>query len=136
MSDRLVKWEDRRRDQMSATNNLMLTFGIAICGYLADKVITDKDFLLIGELKCGFTFAFLSVIFGALLTISRLYDFKYTVKKIREEEDNGKTTKMETYKSCADNFGKISWVLFWGQILTLMSSIVFLYLYISNLIKH
>ena len=86
MSARVQNSDENRRKQFFVTNNLLLTFGVTICGYLANRVIETKV-QLVGEMNYGFVFAFLSVIFGVLLTKSRLLDFRYTAKKDQLRKD-------------------------------------------------
>ena len=149
MSATVQNSDENRRKQFSVTNNLLLTFGVAICGYLANRVIETKV-QLVGEMNYGFVFAFLSVMFGVLLTISRLLDFRYTAKRDRLNEklsDGEKAGKNETqikdekknkiraecYAMIAHKLGKISWCLLTLQIGTLMLSITLLSIFVTNL---
>lgn len=140
--ERLEKWEDRRRTQLSVTNNLLLTFGIAICGYVIDKLITGevpKNCLLVVGLYASAA----SVFFGTLMSVTRLLDYRYTVKKIRledkdlaEETDETKKAeirqKMTCYKLVAQKLGTASWTMLWLQMGAILLSILLLSIFISR----
>lgn len=81
---RHIRWQDYALTQLGYTNNIIITIAIAFFAYSIDKTYLSK-FSFHGEfdLKMFFyvfsiLFILLSIIFGALTSLSRLYDFKIT----------------------------------------------------------
>ncbi len=135
--DRHTKWQGLRRDQLSLTNNLFLTFGLAICGYLSVYFLDNKK-----PLDCcvvwGYTWVCVSITAGTLVAVSRLYDFRFTAKKIWREELWLKKSLAEDLKKMKRNkcayriFGCISWILLIAQIVSFLIGIIYLYVYVKK----
>lgn len=87
-NERYRFWVDKRVAQLSFHNNLLLTVGIAIIGYFWKErnsvyrhILIDSSLPVDGTvvLFClGITAATFSIIFGFILSMSRLYDLRLT----------------------------------------------------------
>lgn len=116
--EKFVRWTDYRIQQLSFSNNLFIALSVASIGFLiSEKPIDYCAKMLIVILLS------LSLFAGIAATITRLYDFKYTVKKIRSKDPS--------YKKITDSLGCATWALFHVQvILYVVASISFLFCYI------
>ena len=106
---RYIRWQDYRIKQLSFATNLFLSFAIASLGFtinlkLAGKV-QDPLFLVPVIEYFG-----ISAVLGAISTISRLFDFRYTARKIK----NGGNFNKFMAKYC----GFVTWATFYFQVVT------------------
>lgn len=126
-ADRFIRWQTNLRNQVSFTNNLLLTFSVGILGFIFNILADGKivfDCISRHQIDIGLIFILISIVIGILTTISRIIDFRLTLKKIKLElEKDGNLEKIKWLKK---TFGKITWFLFYGQILSL--TIGFLYI--------
>lgn len=107
--ERYVRWQSYRITQMSFTINLFISFSVASIAYainLKFKSIPHGNIPLDITI---FLWAFSAAI-GVLSSISRLLDYRYTAKKIK---DGGGAFNSFMSKYC----GPVSWGCFWAQIL-------------------
>lgn len=115
---RLVKWEDLRRNQLAATNNLILTFCVASLGFIASNYFPC---LTHWALRFGFISLIISIISGTALSLSRLYDYRYTADMIRMEKEEvnsniSKKTEINDLKAANKWLGKLTWKFLWVQL--------------------
>jgi len=122
INDRFVRWQTILRVQVSFINNVLITISIAITGFII-SLIGDPEFNLICCQKIFFTFGlllvFASIWFGLIAAISRLKDFKTTLKKIKSEKEGIALSELEEMKELMARYGKITWFLLYSQIITL-----------------
>ena len=107
--ERYVRWQDYRISQLSFSINLFLGFAIASLAYVINLKLGKSSLnpdILVFIIKWWSW----SAVLGCVATVSRLLDFRYTAKKIRE---GGKFNSF-----MAKTLGPITWGMFWGQILT------------------
>lgn len=107
--ERYVRWQNYRITQLSFSINLFLGFAVASLAFAINLKLGDNPKnpeLLVSVIKWWAWSAF----FGCIATISRLLDFRYTAKKIR---DGGGFNKVMA-KWC----GPVTWGMFWGQLIT------------------
>lgn len=128
-NERFVRWQTNLRNQVSFTNNLLLTISIGICGFFFNLVIKE-DFTISDTFRAGIYILLLSVFLGIIANISRIIDFRLTLKKIKTEFDN--KSNIEDLKYWARTFGKVTWILFYAQIASLFISLIFLSKFIYN----
>lgn len=126
-ADRFIRWQTNLRNQVSFTNNLLLTFSVGILGFIFNILADDKmtfDCISRHQIDVGLILILFSVIIGVLTNISRIIDFRLTLKKIKLElEKEGNLDKIKWLKN---TFGNITWLLFYGQILTLTIGFIYL----------
>lgn len=119
--ERYVRWQHYRITQLSFSINLFLGFAVASLGYLTSILIgSEKDNEM---LECVLLIWSWSTIAGCLATLNRLYDFKYTAKKILK--------KNRCNSLLAAHLGKVTWTLFHLQIiLYLWGAYIFIFKYV------
>jgi len=120
-NERFIRWHAVLRDQLTFLNSLLLTISVGIIGYVF-SLLNSQDFNLICCQKVFFTFGiiliFISFLMGLLTAISRLLDFRTTVKKIREETKSSDQGDLKELKELMDLYGKTTWIFFYSQIIT------------------
>lgn len=118
--DRFTRWQSVLRQQVTFTNNLLLTISIGISGFMFG-ILNSKEFEIYCEeekiIKYGLLFILISVTFGIITNFSRLIDFRLTLKKIKQELKNELIST--TNKTAMKVFGNITWFLFYSQIITM-----------------
>jgi|SRR5690625_291108 len=126
-NDRFIRWHSNLRQQVTFTNNLLLTISIGITGFIFNLLNNISLNLICYNkqlFKIGLILTILSITLGVLTNISRIIDFRYTLKKIKKELEN--ETDLSKLKSIKKVFGNITWFLFYSQILTLFIGIILL----------
>jgi len=107
--ERYVRWQNYRINQLSFSINLFLGFSIASLAYVINLKLGKSSInpeILVFIIKWWSWSAAL----GCVATVSRLLDFRYTAKKIRE---GGKFNSF-----IAKTLDPVTWGMFWGQIIT------------------
>mgnify|MGYP004702830613 CR=1 FL=1 len=125
--DRFVRWHSNLRQQVTFTNNLLLTISIGITGFIFNLLNTENlDLNCCNKqlIKIGLIITIISIILGVLANISRIIDYRFTLKKIKKELEIG--TDLTKLKSLKKVFGNITWFLIYSQILSLLSGIIIL----------
>lgn len=121
-NERFVRWQAILVNHVSFVNNLLLTISIAIVGSLI-SMLSESEFRPICVSKLFFTTGlftiFSSSVFGFIVTISRLADFRKTVKKVKGEASGSSKTELHTLKVQMKIYGKITWCLLYIQIGTM-----------------
>lgn len=87
-ADRFIRWQTNLRNQVSFTNNLLLTFSVGILGFIFNILADGKivfDCISKHQIDIGLIFILISNVIGILTTISRIIDFRLTLKKIKLE---------------------------------------------------
>ena len=126
-NDRFIRWHSNLRKQVTFTNNLLLTISIGITGFifnLLNNVSLNINCHNKQLIKVGLILTILSITLGVMANISRIIDFRYTLKKIKKELE--KETDLSKLKSMRKVFGNITWFLFYCQVLTLLIGIILL----------
>jgi hypothetical protein len=125
--NRFVRWQAVLREHVTFLNGLLLTITIGIIGFLI-SLLGKSDFKLIHYQKIffsiGLIISFFSAIVGITASISRLFDFRATVNKIKNEIGGVKRTELGDLKILMNLFGKTTWTLFYWQIITLLLSVL------------
>jgi hypothetical protein len=120
--ERYVRWQDYRITQLSFSINLFLGFAVASLAYAINLKLNPEsqhNELLVFIIKWWSW----SAGFGCAATISRLLDFRYTAKKIK---DGGAFNAF-----MAKWLGPITWGAFWGQLFTYVAGV---YFFISGIV--
>lgn len=131
--DRLAKWEDNRRSQLSFTNNLLNTFGFVGLGFIVK--LSRPHYYYNWSLISTFCLLAFSLLFGLLLTICRLLDYRYTCEKIRNEKKNIENPSdefrnaMNKYRCYYKICSKLTWLFLTLQIISIAASFFFFFLY-------
>lgn len=121
--ERYLRWQGYRITQMSFSINLFLGFAVASLAYAIDLKLGDnlKNTELLVFIIKWWSWC---VAFGCFATVTRLLDFRYTARKIK---DGG---SFNTFM--AKWLGPITWGMFWGQLITYIGGA---YYFVSGVIN-
>lgn len=108
--ERYVRWQDYRINQLSFSINLFLGFGVASLAYAINQKITNGSGISQPEIVLSIYWWSASAVLGTIATLSRLLDFRYTARKIKDSSESDKCK--------AKILGKLTWGTFWAQVLT------------------
>lgn len=81
--ERYVRWQDYRITHLSYTINIFLGFAVASLAFLINIKLEGKPHCAVPidtVMVCWAT----SAVFGCVATLSRLLDFRYTARKIKD----------------------------------------------------
>ena len=128
IKQRYVRWQEYRINHFTFTNNIFLTFAVAAIGFWI-KLIIDDDFLLIEANKKYFGrslfFLCISAATGSCSIITRLIDFRYTAKLVRQQSKEEDEAKIENLRIVTKEAGFWSWVFLVIQIIALAVGVAF-----------
>jgi cytoskeletal protein RodZ len=102
---------------------LNMFFGLSV-GALAFSfsLVRDKEFLLSACPKLTFQIGLISLCIAVFVScaavMSRLFDYRYTAKKIRSDEKE-EVEESAVYKYKSSFLGRLTWRLLWVQVVTL-----------------
>ena len=146
--DKVVRWDKFRIDQLSITNNLILTLSLAFLGYVVtqDHEINNYDSWLHLIKIVSISLLLVSLITGAWTSYNRLLDFRYTSKitkkkKLLYEVDHGIKDKQDTDKIKFDinileyktkKLGDCTWILLIIQLLSFLFGAIHGILFLLN----
>ena len=140
-TNRFVRWQAILRDQLTFLNSLLLTIAIGAIGF-SISALGQCNFYLTFSQKAFFTSSLIvliaSVALGILVGISRLRDFRLTLRKIQTAKSGADQDTDESNDEKIRFYGNITWTLFYIQtgfsfIGLLGLSIAFLMFYSSKL---
>ena len=110
---RIQRWDQIRREQFGYVNNFFFGAAIVAVGFF----VNFSHGLISLSIRFAIFSMFLSVFFGGICALTRLFDFRYTAKNIREKKD---LKKKEESRRLSKMLGMWSWRLLVGQILFLI----------------
>lgn len=108
--ERYVRWQNYRINQLSFSINLFLSFGVASLAYAINQKITHASGVSQPEIVLSIYWWSASTVLGTIATLSRLLDFRYTARKIKDSSESDKCK--------AKILGKVTWGTFWAQVIT------------------
>ncbi|MBP7260737.1 MAG: hypothetical protein KBB37_05570 [Bacteroidia bacterium] len=120
--EKFVRWQGQLITQSSHINNLLLGIGIAIVGFIFSMLKENIVLNCIERIyiRWGLFLVLLSIMFGIIGAISRLYDYRTTVKKIRLKlKSNPIQTDLDELTRLYKVFGNITWACFYSQTISL-----------------
>jgi len=122
--ERYVRWQNYRINQLSFSINLFLGFAVASLAFVINiKLNSEPGSTENVELFSSIYWWSASAILGVISSLSRLLDFRYTARKIKDSDVCDKRR--------AKFFGKVTWGTFWSQVITY---IIGGYLFISGVV--
>lgn len=107
--ERYVRWQDYRVTQLSFAINLFLGFAVASLAYAINLKLENTPHSNI-PLETIMIWWSSSAAFGCVATMSKLLDYRYTAKKIKD----GGSFNAFMAKWC----GPVTWGGFWVQVAT------------------
>ena len=81
-------------------------------------------------------FFFLTILFSIAATVTRLFDFRLTAKKVHAETDKKSQAEIDRLGSVARCLGKWTWALFYCQIVGFLLGVVILIFALLQLFHH
>lgn len=110
--ERFIRWQTKLIEQSTYINNLVLTIGIATLGFMF-SILSKKELNLNCcqklEIKFVINIIVISITFGLIGTISRLIDFRITLRKIKKEIDGNSLLEIDKLKALYKLFGTVTW---------------------------
>jgi len=121
MSERFVRWQGYSMGQLTFALNMFFGLSVGALAF-AFSLVRDKEWVLTGCPKLVFQIGLVSLCLAVFAScaavISRLFDYRYTAQKVRaDEKEEGEESAIFKYKSSM--LGRLTWRLFWAQVLTL-----------------
>lgn len=107
--DRYIRWQDYRITHLSFAINLFLGFAVASLAYAVNLKLESKPHGNV-PIETVIIWWSVSAAFGCVATMSKLLDYRYTAKKIRD----GGSFNTFMAKHC----GPVTWGSFWVQVAT------------------
>jgi hypothetical protein len=104
--EKYIRWTDYRINHLSYSINLFLGFAVASLAYAINLKIEGK--LSDCSLDASLILFGVSALFGSLATVTKLLDYRYTARKIK---DGGIFNEL-----MAEHFGVFTWAFFWLQL--------------------
>jgi hypothetical protein len=126
LDEAYIRWQKIRIDQLGFVNNLLIGLAAAIMaleatgalGKMSEVPSDTKRWLLY-----SFILLMVSLTFGIVVTLTRLYDIRYTARIVRRRkylfeinESEKNDHEISQLRQQTDRLGKSSWVLLWLQI--------------------
>lgn len=115
-SDSFIRWQSTTREHFSLTSNLILGLATGLLAFHSSLLFEQKltqahafAFVIAGIILLSF-----SVGLALWCTINRLRDFRLTTQIARKREKG--ETDLGALRQKSNSLGKITWSLFWGQI--------------------
>jgi uncharacterized membrane protein len=126
MNDRFVRWQGYSIGQLTLALNMFFGLSVGALAF-AFSLVLDKKFVLSDYPKLAFQIGLISLCLAVFVScaavISRLFDFRYTARKIRsDEKEEVEESSIYKYKSSA--LGRLTWRLFWTQVVTLTVGLI------------
>lgn len=104
--ERYIRWTDYRVNHLSYSINLFLGFAVASLAYAINLKVEGK--LATCALDASLIIFGVSALFGCLATVTKLLDYRYTARKIK---DGGAFNEF-----MAEHIGAFTWAFFWLQL--------------------
>ncbi|NOZ09610.1 MAG: hypothetical protein GXP09_00975 [Gammaproteobacteria bacterium] len=121
--ERYVRWQNYRINQLTFSINLFLGFAVASLAYVINIRINNINSSSNIALFLPIYWWSASAVLGTVASLSRLLDFRYTARKIKDSN--------ACDKEKAKFFGKVTWGSFWAQVATF---VVGGYIFISKVV--
>lgn len=111
--ERYVRWQNYRINQLTFSINLFLGFAVASLAYVVNLKVTNTLGLNKADLSLAIYWWSSSALAGSIATLSRLLDFRYTARKIKDSSASDKRK--------AKIFGQVTWGFFWVQVIAYLA---------------
>lgn len=126
--ERFIRWQQVTQTQLSYTNNLFLLFSTGLIIFFVNEIglkIPVNCTLIVATI-IGYTLLLSSVLFGLLLTISRLCDFRKTKNIIRLRKNAIETNykvddinaEISLLRYDTKKLGRVTWKFLYWQLCT------------------
>ena len=129
-SDKYTRWQGYAIAQPTFALNLFLGLSIGALAF-GISLIRDDAFVLSGCSKIVFGLGLvalaLSVVGGCSAVVSRLFDFRYTARKVRADDQLDPEDDAGVYKYRSRVLGQVTWWLFGFELLSFLFGLVGLF---------
>jgi len=150
LTKRFNRWHDKQHSLLTFLINLFFTISIATVGFVVNnlnKKLFDDEILnsyCLGKLAA--LILIISIISGVTAMFCRLYDFKYTKAIIKYRKRKFRVqqnlkyeakkewtekfclTKINKYQKQAKCLGKLTWIFFYGQVISYLIALILIVL--------
>jgi hypothetical protein len=119
--DTLIRWQKEQREQLGSA--IALLFGISSASLAFCASLLTIDSLTLGDDKTWFflsavTFFVLAILASVGATLSRLRDFRVTVKIVEKRDKPEEKAEVEKLRVRSRRLGELTWWLFYAQLFT------------------
>ncbi len=122
VSDRFIRWQGYAIAQLTFAVNLFLGLSVGSFAF-AIALVRDDSFRIVGCYKTIFLVSFvalaISIVVGCGAVVSRVLDFRYTARKVRADDKADPNDESGIYDHRKKFLGRLTWRLFWLQLITL-----------------
>jgi hypothetical protein len=131
-TDRYIRWQSIRIEQMGFINNLVIGLASGILLWQGQILLTASiDVQIRIQFMTGAALFLASVIFGCILAYNRLLDFRLTAKIVRSLDkfppsNNDAKQKRTKWRATTKNLGILTWILLPVQLITFLAGLTFL----------
>lgn len=108
--ERYVRWQNYRINQLTFSINLFLTFAVASLAFATNMKIKNITVSANSVILLSIYWWSASAMLGTIATLSRLLDFRFTARKIKDSNPCDKEK--------AKFLGRVTWGTFWAQVIT------------------
>jgi|ERR1035441_6600637 uncharacterized membrane protein YhaH (DUF805 family) len=128
-NDRLIRWEEKRREYLGST--IVLMFGLssaslAFCGALLTRESVKLGGWRTACFLVAVVFFILALIASVAVHFTRLQDARTTANIVRADGESMVAGYMERLRSNAERWGRMTWCLLYIQIVTFSVGACFL----------
>jgi hypothetical protein len=122
--ERFQRWQKFTLDHFGYALNLILAFTVAALGYWF-LLLKDKDFTPISTAKCMMILSLVALSFSAICglfcIVNRLWDFRGTAQRARDDASPDAPTK-----PYLDGLGRRTWILLYSQLFAFALGVILL----------
>jgi hypothetical protein len=128
-NERLVKWEDRRREHLGGA--IVLLFGLSSASLAFCGALLTQDSVKLGGWRTGcflvaVGFFILALIASIAVNFTRLQDARTTANIVRADGVSMAAGYIERLRSNAERWGRMTWFLLYVQLVTFSAGACFL----------
>jgi hypothetical protein len=125
INERFVRWQGRLIEQSAYLNNLTITIGTAVMGFCISLLTETPPFKCTegAYFNLGLVTLLFSILFGFCGCITRLYDYRTTLKKIKREEEKATESELADLVKIYQTFGRATWMFLYLNVGLLLISI-------------
>jgi len=132
--DKLVRWEEKRREYLGGA--IVLMFGLSSASLAFCGSLLSQDSVKLGGWRTYFflaaaCFFVLTLLVSVCVTFTRLQDARTTANIVRKEADSMAAGYIERLRSEANHWGKWTWRLLYIQLWTFLAGAILLLISLS-----
>ena len=137
-TERLMKWEDRRREHLGSLLTILLglsSASIAFCGSLLTQDAAKFGGCRTVTFLAAVAFFVLSLVASLLAVFSRLQDARTTANIVRADEESMVAGYIQRLRTKADFWGSVTWAMLYTQLITFFVGVCFLFVALALIFR-